>query len=123
VRWLLRRRGAAQASARRLLPRGPLRACHERSLACGWPQHHHHPPRPTTLLRPTRRTDRNALQNLLQYHIFDGRALRAGQLKENQTLTMMNGEKVTVHVSEKCVLRPRGLRVCACVCVCGGGGG
>jgi hypothetical protein len=36
---------------------------------------------------------------------------------------MMNGEKVTVHVSEKCVLRPRGLRVCACVCVCGGGGG
>jgi uncharacterized surface protein with fasciclin (FAS1) repeats len=45
--------------------------------------------------------NRNALSNLLQYHIVDGKALRAGQLKDNTKLKMMNGEMVTVHVSKQ----------------------
>lgn len=45
-------------------------------------------------------SNKNALANLLMYHVLDGKALRAGQLKEGQVLKMMNGEPVTVHVSK-----------------------
>lgn len=46
-------------------------------------------------------SNKKALTNLLQYHIVEGKAIRASALKDNMTLTMMNGEKVTIHVTDK----------------------
>ena len=47
------------------------------------------------------RNNKKALTNLLQYHIVDGKAIRASSLKDKTKLTMMNGETVTVHVTDK----------------------
>lgn len=46
-------------------------------------------------------SNKKALGNLLKYHIVDGKAIRASNLKDNMTLTAMNGEKITVHVTNK----------------------
>jgi len=45
--------------------------------------------------------NKKALTNLLKYHIVDGKAIRASSLKDKMKLKMMNGETVTVHVTDK----------------------
>jgi uncharacterized surface protein with fasciclin (FAS1) repeats len=45
--------------------------------------------------------NKKQLANLLKYHVLPGKALRAGQLRDNMTLTMYNGETVMIHVSKK----------------------
>jgi hypothetical protein len=46
-------------------------------------------------------SNRKALTNLLKYHIVEGKAIRASSLKDKQKLTMMNGETLTVHITDK----------------------
>jgi uncharacterized surface protein with fasciclin (FAS1) repeats len=46
-------------------------------------------------------SNKKALTNLLKYHIVEGKAIRASSLKDKQKLTMMNGEALTVHITDK----------------------
>ncbi|KAF6260076.1 hypothetical protein COO60DRAFT_1700525 [Scenedesmus sp. NREL 46B-D3] len=45
--------------------------------------------------------NKQQLANLLKYHVLPGKALRASQLRDNMTLTMLNGETVMIHVTNK----------------------